>query len=180
MKTMEIITLLAILVGPVAAIFVSKYIDHKKQKRNGKEWIFKTLMRTRATSLSPSHVEALNMIDVEFYGDSKMDKEVVAAWKLYLDNLGDTRTSEEIKYSKREDLFLDLLYKMANSLNYDFDKQHIKNTSYIPQGYINVEREQTLVHQGVLGILNGDLKLPVYITNVPQQQEIETSSVTSQ
>ncbi|MDP2815120.1 MAG: hypothetical protein Q8O19_00395, partial [Rectinemataceae bacterium] len=43
--------------------------------------VFSTLMATRATTLSPLHVEALNRIDIEFYKDRK----VKDAWKALLD-----------------------------------------------------------------------------------------------
>ncbi|WBA81953.1 DUF6680 family protein [Endozoicomonas sp. GU-1] len=164
---LEVITLFAVFFGPIVAVQVSQFLDRKRQKRAGKEWIFKTLMRTRAAALTPSHVEALNMIDVEFFGTKKSDKAVVAAWKLYLDNLADTTTPEDIRNSKRNDLFIELLYKMSSSLGYDFDKEHIKNTCYFPQGYVDVENEQHLIRKGVLGILKGDLVVPMHVTNIP-------------
>ncbi len=137
---MEVLTLIAIFFAPIVAVQVSQFLDRKRQKKSGKEWVFKTLMRTRATTLNPTHIEALNMIDVEFYGNNKNDKAVVAAWKPYLDNLGDITTQKDVRYAKRKDLFLDLLYSMAKTLSYDFDKEHIKNASYIPQGHMSIEK----------------------------------------
>ncbi|PJE77557.1 hypothetical protein CI610_03516 [invertebrate metagenome] len=164
---LEILTLFAVFLGPIIAVQVSQFLDRKRQKKAGKEWIFKTLMRTRAAALNPSHIEALNMIDVEFFGKSKHDKAVVAAWKLYLDNLADTTTPEDIRNSKRNDLFVDLLYSMSSALGYDFDKEHIKNNCYIPQGYVDVENEQHLIRKGVLGVLKGEMVIPMHVTNIP-------------
>jgi hypothetical protein len=168
---MEIITIIAIFLGPIIAVQLTQYIDRKRQSRIAKETLFKTLMRTRATLLSPSHIEALNMIDVEFYGNKKNNKNVVSAWKLYLDNLGDQRTPEDILLSKRNDLFVDLLYTMSIALNYDFDKEHIKNTCYIPQAHVDVESEQHLIRKGVLRVLNGDLVIPMHVTNLASPPE---------
>lgn len=167
---MEVVTLIAVFFGPIIAVQLSQYLERNRQKKAGKEWVFKTLMRTRATVVNPNHVEALNMIDVEFYGNNKKNKNVVAAWKLYLDNLGDQNTQKEIKYAKRSDLFLDLLYTMAIALGYDFDKEHIKNTSYIPQGFIDIENEQHIIRKGILRVLNGDLPVPITVTNMEKQQ----------
>ena len=167
LSAIEIITVAAVLLGPIIAVQLSQLLDRVRLKRGGKEWIFKTLMRTRASTLSPAHVEALNMIDVEFYGSKKKNKRVVAAWKLYLDNLGDMNTPEDIRYSKRGDLFLELLYTMAASLGYDFDKEHIKNTSYIPQAFVDVESEQHMIRKGVLNVLRGDTTIPMRVTNHP-------------
>jgi len=44
-------------------------------------------MATRASGLSPTHIEALNRIDLEFHGQSRKDKEIIAAWNAYLDYL---------------------------------------------------------------------------------------------
>jgi hypothetical protein len=33
--------------------------------------VFRTLMTTRASRMAPDHVQALNMIDVEFAGDDR-------------------------------------------------------------------------------------------------------------
>lgn len=174
---METLTLIAIFLGQIIAVQLSQFLDRRHQKTAGKEWVFKTLMRTRATTLNPSHVEALNMIDVEFHGKKRKDRAVVSAWKLYLDNLGDYHTPNDIRHTKRNDLFLDLLYCMARALNYDFDKDHIKNTSYTPQGYVDVENEQHLIRKGILGILNGDLDVPIYVSNTPTPKPQQENNI---
>ena len=50
----------AIIIAPVLAVQVQKYIESKKEKRNRKMQIFTNLMATRATPLYPIHVESLN------------------------------------------------------------------------------------------------------------------------
>lgn len=67
----EIVNLIAIILGPILAIQVSKVIEHFKERRERKLSIFKVLMTTRATPIDIRHVEALNMIDIEFYGEDK-------------------------------------------------------------------------------------------------------------
>ena len=158
-------TLAAIIIGPVLSVQISRLLDRKKNQKDGKLAVFKSLMRTRASTLSTAHVEALNMIDVEFHGGSRKDKAVISAWKLYLDNLGDTITPDDIKIARRSELFVDLLHMMATSLDYDFDKEHIKNTSYVPQAYIDIENEQLLLRRGVIGLLDGKLVLPVKLVS---------------
>jgi uncharacterized protein DUF6680 len=46
-------------------------------------------MATRAARLTPDHVQALNLIDVEFYSKRKKYKRVLDAWKAYHDHLGE-------------------------------------------------------------------------------------------
>jgi len=80
----NILTILAILISPLIAVQVTELLNKIKLNRQRKLDIFKDLMATRAAGLSPTHVGALNRIDIEFYGVS----EVSEAWKEYHDHLG--------------------------------------------------------------------------------------------
>src|SRR5439155_23554849 len=62
------LTVAAIVLAPLVALRVSVWLDRRKEKRQRQFLIFQTLMATRASGLAPEHVQALNMIDVEFYG----------------------------------------------------------------------------------------------------------------
>ncbi|MDP1933471.1 MAG: hypothetical protein Q8K47_01130, partial [Nitrosomonas sp.] len=99
-------------------------------------------MATRSYAVSWDHVGALNRIDLEFDKDDKKEKAVIEAWKAYLDLLRDGSISSEQWNIKRIDLFVELLHKMAQVLDYDFDKTHIKNSSYSPVAHENIEEEQ--------------------------------------
>ena len=84
MNLNDLLMVLAVLLSPLIAVQVTRYLDNKKEARERQLWIFKTLMATRASSLSPHHVEALNRIDLEFKAQTKKDKDVIEAWKVYL------------------------------------------------------------------------------------------------
>ena len=83
----SILTIVAILVAPFLAVQASEKLSENKEIKKRKLDIFRDLMATRATGLSPKHVEALNKIDVEFYGKDKKSKDVIVAWKEYHDHL---------------------------------------------------------------------------------------------
>src|SRR5690606_28809226 len=76
---------LATLASPIFAVQVQKTIESITQGRAQRLGIFKSLMATRGASLSPEHVRALNMIDLEFVG--RKFEPIRGAWKLYLDHL---------------------------------------------------------------------------------------------
>jgi len=177
MTFVEGLTVFAIIIGPIAAVQASQFLERKRLKKHGKEWVFKTLMRTRGSVLSANHIEALNMIDVEFYGNGKLDKAVVSAWKLYLDSLGDINAPQEIKKMKRKDHLVDLLHTMAIALEYEFYKAHIKNATYVPQGTLDMENEQHYIRKGVLDVLAGKSQIPMHITNLPSNPEAPISEV---
>tara|TARA_R110002111_G_scaffold84660_1_gene132872 strand:+ start:30 stop:569 length:540 start_codon:yes stop_codon:yes gene_type:complete len=156
--------IIAVLLAPVIAVQVTQRLEYARAKREEKLRVFKTLMATRATNLAAAHVEALNMIDVSFYESNRKNEKVISAWKVYLDHLNDMGYPKEGWESKRKELFVDLLHTMAVALGYDFDKSHIKNTSYYPSGHGDIEEDQYLLRKGLVGLLDGKLSLPMHLT----------------
>jgi len=176
MKTYEWLMLLAVLLSPFIAVYANIIIERRRQRRERRLLIFKTLMATRASGLSPDHVQALNMIDIEFYGKDKKSKEVLQAWKSYLDHLGDQESySDSSRWVERRiDLFIDLMHKMSISLGYDFDKVHIRRTSYFPKGFGELEDDQTIIRKGIVAWLKGDLSVPMRVTDFPDMEPIHS------
>jgi hypothetical protein len=178
MQIQDWLMILAVLAGPIIAVQLTRFVDGKKEQRDRKLQIFKILMATRAYSISPQHVEALNRIDLEFSSKHKKERAVVHAWKEYLDLLGTKNLSNEQWVTKRIDLLVELLHSMAQVLDYEFDKTHIKNSAYAPVAHGDIETQQKAVRTGVIEILEGKRVLPMYVTNfpphVPEEKPIET------
>jgi len=88
--------------------------------------VFRTLMATRGNILHFRHVEALNLIDVDFSDQS--EKDIRDAWKIYLDHLmiasaADQEPEEEKRKAlrsqwqeRRQDLLAELLQKNGCSI----------------------------------------------------------------
>jgi hypothetical protein len=127
-------------------------------------------MATRAYTVSWDHVVALNRIDLEFDKGDNNEKAVIEAWKAYLDLLCDKSIPPEQWSVKRIDLFVELLHKMAQVLDYDFDKTHIKNSSYSPEAHGNIEEEQKALRTGLIEVLAGKRSIPMTVVNWPQNQ----------
>jgi hypothetical protein len=166
MTNVEIINITALIVGPLIGIQVTRYLDDRREIRDRKLSIFKTLMATRAYNLSWDHVEALNRIDLEFDWRKKKEKSVINAWKAYLDLLGDKTMPPDQWSIRRIDLLIDLLHKMANVLDYDFDATTIKNSTYSPVSHGRLEDEQAAIRKGTIEFLEG--KRPISII-VPKE-----------
>ena len=75
-------TIAAIIIGPLAALWLRQRSEWRRDKRYRKLVIFKELTATRAprSRLNPRHVDALNAIEVEFSDRSAADREVLEAW----------------------------------------------------------------------------------------------------
>jgi hypothetical protein len=110
---------------------------------------------------------ALNRIDLEFDKKKPLEKEVIEAWKAYLDLLGEKNLPPEQWAVKRVDLLVEVLHKMAKVLNYDFDKTHSKNSSYSPMAHGTLEEEQKLLRAGLIEVLARKRTIPVSIANLP-------------
>jgi hypothetical protein len=171
---LDIITIIAILLSPLVAIQVSKRLEKRKEKIKRRLDVFMTLMSTRGSVLSYDHVNALNRIDVEFYGKDKKLKDVVEAWKVYLDNLCDSNLKQKAFdswISKNNELLIELLQKMAICLDYEFDKVSIKKTSYYPEKHGIEEAENFLIRNGLVNLLTGKNSIRVEIVSKDTEEE---------
>lgn len=174
----DFVMICAVLLAPVIAVQVDKFLEKSRKKKEQKLDVFKTLMSTRGRAIDLRHVEALNMIDLEFDGI----KQVTDSWKAYLDHLtnmpkyptienksDETKRSEKAIYdsqveiwaNQREALLADLLHTMGSSLGYNFDKTHIRRSIYAPQGHADVENDHQFIRQSVISLLTGRSALPI-------------------
>ena len=154
------------LLSPLIALRVSRRLDFRREVRERKMRIFRILMATRARQLSMEHVEALNMIDVEFSEPTGPERTVAVAWKEYLDHLNRPSTMEGWG-PRSDDLYFDLLYKMGVCLGYDFDKVHLKNQRYVPQAHGQPEADQKATRELTLEILRGERPVPIRLFDPP-------------
>jgi hypothetical protein len=153
------ISVLAVLVSPIFALEVQKRLDDRRASLDRKMTIFRRLMTTRATQLSPAHVEALNGIEVEFYATSGPDKKVLDAWRQYVNHLykptgGGDALARWVE--TKNGLLIELLYQMAQRLKYDIDKVAIEKNVYHPKGYVEIETEQHALRKAALAVLSGE------------------------
>lgn len=163
------IAIAAILTSPLAALLIQKYLEGLRAKEERKVLIFRALMANRANRTSLPFVQALNGIEVEFYGETK----VIEAWRSLVDHLYtkvDPLTEPNItRWNDRvTDLLIELLSEMAESLGYHFDKVTIKRNTYFPVGWNTTETEQTKLRQEAGKVFAGEKPLKVEITGQHQ------------
>jgi len=121
----------------------------------------------RGSRLSPDHVNALNRIELDFYGSiflgrrfqTSAEKAVTAAWNEYLDSLTVNFVGEN--WQAREELFVNLMSSMAKCLRLEFDRVHLKRNVYSPLGHFEVEQELHKIRKAVLEIVEGRKNLKV-------------------
>lgn len=180
METRDWVTTAAVLVGPIFAVQAQKLVEALREKRNLRLQIFKALMSTRAERLSRNHVQALNMIDIEFYGrrifgiriQSTREKSVTNSWKNYNQHLNEKSNYESLDLwlKKGDELFTKLLYEMSQAIGYDYDEVQLRRDCYRPEAHFTIENTQLEVLSGLAEVLNGNRSLPMAVTHFPAMQ----------
>ena len=170
MTPLEVITIIALVAGPAFAAWLTRWLDDRRERQKRKFDIFRTLMRTRRMGIHVDHVSALNLVEVEFVDN----KDIVAAWKAYLANLGEDLPSVEQKdrydgaIKKRDALLTKLLHEISKELNVKIEQLSILEGNYIPQGWVDEDWEQRLVRRSLLDVLTAKSAIVIRPEVTPQ------------
>lgn len=163
---LTLVTIVAIVAGPIAAVRITRKIDEERAAKQRKLDIFRILMRTRKERLAYDHVGAINLVELEFYGIAQ----VIKAYSNYIDHLYKEapQPGKDSQFHKDRDvLFASLLKTMGEHLGYKFDKMDLERLSYSPVGWENDNRlnrnNQLLLNE----ILSGRRVLPIRESTIP-------------
>lgn len=149
-----ILTIIAMLLAPIIALRVQTKLEATKEKKQRKLTILKTLIATYATRVSPDHIQALNMINIEFYDN----KPIIDLWKLYQEHLvqpdpiaNDTSLSvterekaAENWLAKSNDFFINLLVAISKEAGFPFDKSTLLKGVYYPMAQHKIEEDNRI------------------------------------
>jgi len=173
MTPSNILMIVAIVIAPFAAVFAQRQVELWRERRRRKLDVFKTLMSTRSRNLSPEHVQALNMIELEF--TDRSDDDVRKAWRVYRDHLntppkGDPPSEAAVEnwVQRSQDNLAALLDRMGESLGYKFDPVQITKGAYAPQAHAEAEIELQLLRRALLAWLTGGHGVSVSVVPVDE------------
>lgn len=166
----------AVYAAPQKALETQWKLQLKDAARARRMEVFRTLMATRGNNLHYRHVEALNLIDVEF--SEPQEKDIRDAWKTYLDHLNTYAVDEDPdeakrtrllnqKEERRKDLLAELLQKMGVHMGYGFDFTYLKGRAYYPQGHGTIVEEEGELRRGLIQMLWKGRPLIVRAVNPP-------------
>ena len=159
----QYISILAIILGPIAAVLIGKYLQDRDRKYHRKLSTFRDIMKTRNMGLSADHVLSLNLIQIDFYDNKK----VLDSYARYMENLSTPlpKSDEDIdKFIEiRRSLFYQLLKDMGDDLGYYFDKDDLKRLAYTPKGWADQENIYQMNLILLNEILKGERPMPVIL-----------------
>jgi hypothetical protein len=138
-----------------------------REKSSGKSRFSGLSWRTPATFLSPAHVEALNAVPIEFYGNKK----IVDPWKEYRNYLSTQGIPPEVWGQKRTDLLVDLLVEMVVFLGYDFNRVEISREVCWPTAHARTEADQQIIREGMAKLFRGEIAIPMDVKSFPVEAQ---------
>ena len=157
-----VISVIAVVAGPLITLSIQRWLEDRREKRQARLWLFRTLMMYRATPLAPLYVQALNLIDVVFNAESKKEKAVRTGWKVLLNHLDKDKGRPDFGEQSQK-LTANLLAAMGACLGNDCDEVYLKQHAYQPIGHGQIEEEQNAIRRLQLQVLQGRRRLPIAV-----------------
>jgi hypothetical protein len=153
--------------GPVFAVAVSLWREAFREKRNRQLQVFRSLMATRRQPISSEHVNAINLVEVDFYKCTKVE----AAWNIYKNHLNDNTKPEDQDWrEKKEQLLAKLLYEIATVLDFNIPAIDLFKGGYAPRGWEHRDARALGALEFVHDLSVGSKFLPVVAFAAPPTQ----------
>ena len=166
--------------GPVLAVALTlgftywREIEAIKEKAregiyNRRLHVFRVLMSTRRVRISPDHVNAINLVEVDFYGCAAVEAE----WKTYKSHLNDTSKPEDEAWRRtKEKLLAKLLFEIAKVLKFDIPAIEIFEGGYAPGGWAHRDLRYTGALEYLHELREGRTPCPCgFAVSHPQQPQ---------
>ena len=152
-----IAVIIATLFGPVLAVWVTRHNDDRRQRRDRQMGVFRAIMGTRKGPISRDKVNALNMVEIEFYGCESVEK----AYRALMGHINQVAPLPNNWPDEHKKLTTKLLTEMAMFLGYKLQQLDVLDGGYYPQAYSDLESEQQAVRRGMIEVLSGHRPLLV-------------------
>ncbi|MFN3313217.1 MAG: DUF6680 family protein [Hyphomonas sp.] len=118
----------ATVVGPIAAVCISFWMQHNAQVRERKTVLLRHLVGTRNLRASPEYGIAISLIPVEF----KSNSAVIAARNTLLQKVNDGTPEDSAKIAEIDNLLSDLVGEMLKDLGFKVLHSDIRGLHYTP------------------------------------------------
>ncbi|MCH8863504.1 MAG: hypothetical protein IID51_13505 [Proteobacteria bacterium] len=194
MSVSDWVTVAAIILGPVFGAWFAIEWGERRMKQERKLHVFRMLMGTRRAVMSPEHVQALNLIEIEYADEPK----VVGRWHDLLQHFADpqpkqedetvtdemTQEAKSVCQSKfdlrlsneRQKLLAKLLQEMGKKQGFDLEQFDISEGGYYPVGFENIDLQQQAIRRFFVDIYLGNRVFPISVRELQEQQAQETGN----
>lgn len=152
-----IAVVIATMLGPVLAVWVTRRIDDARRVRERRMNVFRSLMATRRAALAPERVVALNMVEIEFHGIEPVKN----AYREVMRHINHSRPLPQNWVDQQQKLLTKLTSEIGKVLGYELPQLDMLEGGYYPEGLANIEAEQQAMRRAVIETLSGNRPLRV-------------------
>lgn len=150
------------------AVAITLWREWAKEKYNRRLHVFRTLMATRRMPISADHVNAINLVEVDFY----KCKTVEQAWYAYKNHLNDNSKPEDQTWREaKETLLAKLLFEIAAVLGFKVAAIDIFKGGYAPKGWEHRDMRAIGAMEYIYDLSQGTKTLPMAVTSFPVSQD---------
>jgi len=128
-------------------------------------------MATRKIGISQDHVNALNLIEVDYY----KKHQVISAWKAYIGYLNSKKEENEEWHKERNKLLARLLFEMANVLGFSIQAIDLFEGGYAPMGWQHRDDRYNGMLEYFHDLSKGTKIVPIWLCGVTPQPSLEPS-----
>ena len=134
LKLYELLTLLAIMIGPIVAVGITVATESRRHLKNQQTQTLRTLLSTRHLPSDPAYSTAINLIPVDFNGVGP----VMYAWQAYIEKIRFTpNQGAEVAHEKEiVNKQTKLIFSMMQHLGYKLAESDIDISAYAAQGFV--------------------------------------------
>ncbi|HEV7341586.1 MAG TPA: DUF6680 family protein [Sphingopyxis sp.] len=135
LKLYEILTLIGIILGPIAAVIITLWAQKRSEKKQRRIEVLRTLWDTHYDASQPEYSRVIRMVPIEFNDENA----VMTAWRRYMRNV-DTRPSPEGAAAHEKefaDAKNDLIASVAKAVGINVTDRDIRDSVYIATSYTN-------------------------------------------
>lgn len=183
MSSEFIITTLAIVLGPILAVWISQTLQSKYSAKQQKMFVFRALMTTRRTPLSPERVQALNLVEVEFSKDKQVKTKFKELIAIYNDTVRWQSDNEQVRQDVTRDVdekTAELLKEMGAVLGFRGDSLELLKGGYYPSAFAEMESKQHEIRDFVVSLSRGDKAVPTAVVDMRHPKKILEQAKQSQ
>ena len=134
LKLYELLTLAGVMLGPIAAVIITLWVDGRRRDREQKVIVLRLLLATRHLPADPGFLTAINLIPVEFNNHPKVIAayhEFIEATRPKLDGVND----QTILLNSGTKLTR-LVFAVSQALGFKIRETDIQTTGYASEGWI--------------------------------------------
>lgn len=138
MSLNEKLTLVAIVLGPVFAVCVTLWVEHRRKVRERRVQIMRMMLSTRHMPADPQWNAAVNLIPAEFNDQ----EEVMTAWRAYHAVARERHAEiDQPAWGKRLEVNQSaLVFHVMRSLGLTLSEGDIQTEAYVSKGFVDRER----------------------------------------